>query len=412
MPGELPLMIEALKLKIPIIFLINKCDDKIFSDDDDEMEDLKMEVTDARKGTGFEKFETYFINCISGKGFDELLNGIYEKYKSNIIRNDDLDKIKNHSLSEEEFRNLFKNSIFFGDMSPEDVFLNESLINSCIIIKKLIVKIGGYYSKELKSLKSLKFYFKYKLYNNFWRDSEKNFFPLLTDLVKKIYTNFGIEKTYDECNDFIKKVISMYFDIDLKKKKEEKQEIVEIFSTVEGDENDNQGAAPYKFSLEKFSADYTNLLNLYSDSKNSFKITEHIEEKNLKSKEGINEIVLNKNKPNEIETERLYTLIKRDFGLDDSKRDATSSEKIILKLFYISYVCNELIGILCGKMNQKSFKYTSIYNFYYTVSMSYNNAINGFLEIKEEMKQKEKGIADYLKSKKSNNSEAPPAAFD
>ena len=185
MPGELPLMIEALKLKIPIIFLINKCDDKIFSDDDDEMEDLKMEVTDARKGTGFEKFETYFINCISGKGFDELLNGIYEKYKSNIIRNDDLDKIKNHSLSEEEFRNLFKNSIFFGDKSPEDVFLNESLINSCIIIKKLIVKIGGYYSKELKSLKSLKFYFKYKLYNNFWRDSEKNFFPLLTDLVKK-----------------------------------------------------------------------------------------------------------------------------------------------------------------------------------------------------------------------------------
>ena len=204
----------------------------------------------------------------------------------------------------------------------------------------------------------------------------------------------------------------MYFDIDLKKKKEEKQEIVEIFSTVEGDENDNQGAAPYNFSLEKFSTDYTNLLNLYSDSKNSFKITEHIEEKNLKSKEGINEIVLNKNKPNEIETERLYTLIKRDFGLDDSKRDATSSEKIILKLFYISYVCNELIGILCGKMNQKSFKYTSIYNFYYTVSMSYNNAINGFLEIKEEMKQKEKGIADYLKSKKSNNSEAPPAAFD
>ena len=38
----------------------------------------------------------------------------------------------------------------------------------------------------------MKFYFKYKLYNNIWRNSEKNFFPLLTDLVQKIYSNFGI----------------------------------------------------------------------------------------------------------------------------------------------------------------------------------------------------------------------------
>ena len=53
-----------------------------------------------------------------------------------------------------------------------------------------------------------------------------------------------------------------------------------------------------------------------------------------------------------------------------------------------------------------------LYNFYYTVSRSYNSAINGFLEISKEMAQKEKNIKDYIKFKKSNNSEAPPAVFD
>ena len=416
LPGETPIMDEAMKLKIPIIFLINKCPDQIFSDED-EMEDLKMDVADARKGTKYEKFKTYCINCLNGKGFDLLLKGIYEMYKNNIIKEDDLDKIKNHSLGEEDFKTIFKNNIFFGDISPKDVFLNESLITSCINIKKLLVKLGGYYSKELKKLKSLKFYFKYKLYNNIWRNSEKNFFPLLTDLVQKIYSNFGLDKTKVECNDFIIKVISLYFNIDLSEVKSgKKSDDKNIKNKNEEDydctvEGNNECAAPYNFSLEKFAADYANLLNLYSDSKN-FKITEHIEEHNLKTKGNINEIILNKNNIKEIDLNRLYTLIKRDFGLDNSKRDATSEEKIILKLFYVSYVCNELIGILCGKMNQKSFKYTSIYNFYYTVSLSYNAAINGFLDICKDMIQKEKEIKDYAKFQKIGNSEAPPSVFE
>ena len=416
LPGETPIMDEAMKLKIPIIFLINKCPDQIFSDED-EMEDLKMDVADARKGTKYEKFKTYCINCLNGKGFDLLLKGIYEMYKNNIIKEDDLDKIKNHSLGEEDFKTIFKNNIFFGDISPKDVFLNESLITSCINIKKLLVKLGGYYSKELKKLKALKFYFKYKLYNNIWRNSEKNFFPLLTDLVQKIYSNFGLDKTKVECNDFIIKVLSLYFNIDLSEVKSgKKSDDKNIKNKNEEDydctvEGDNECAAPYNFSLEKFAADYANLLNLYSDSKN-FKITEHIEEHNLKTKGNINEIILNKNNIKEIDLNRLYTLIKRDFGLDNSKRDATSEEKIILKLFYVSYVCNELIGILCGKMNQKSFKYTSIYNFYYTVSLSYNAAINGFLDICKDMIQKEKEIKDYAKFQKIGNSEAPPSVFE
>ena len=63
-------------------------------------------------------------------------------------------------------------------------------------------------------------------------------------------------------------------------------------------------------------------------------------------------------------------------------------------------------------MNEKNFKYSSIYNFYYNVSLSYNKAINGFLEINNEMKKKEKEIKEFDKFKKSNNSEAPPAVYD
>ena len=418
MPGEMPLMSEALNLKIPIIFLINKCPDNIF-DNEEEMEDLKAEAFEARKGTGFEKFSTYCINCLNGKGLDKLLNGIYEKNKNNIIKEEDLNKIQKYTMNEEEFINLFKDSIFLGDMNPKDIFLNESLVNSCINIKKLIVKIGGYYSKELKFIKSMEFFFKYKLYNNFWKNSEKNFFPLLTDLVQNIYLNFGIEKTKNECNDFIKKVLSSYFMLDLNGKNAEKPDKKETKKEKEddelspcGDQHDLQGAAPYNFSLEKFSSDFINLLNLFSNSKNGFKITEHIEEKNLKKKENINEIILNKKDSYIIFSDRLLTLIKKNFGLRDSKIIATSEEKIIVKLFYISYVCNELIGILCGKMNQKNFKYTSIYDFYYTVSKSYNSAINGFLEISKEMMQKEKEFKDYLKYKKSFNTDAPPAVYD
>ena len=54
-----------------------------------------------------------------------------------------------------------------------------------------------------------------KIYNNILRNYETNFFPLLTDLVKKIYSNFNQTKNKDECNEFIKLKISQYFDIDM-----------------------------------------------------------------------------------------------------------------------------------------------------------------------------------------------------
>ena len=253
-----------------------------------------------------------------------------------------------------------------------------------------MVKLSGYYSGELG------FFYK-RIYNEYWRDSDTNFFPLLTALVKKIYSNFGQEKTYDECNKFIKLKISQYFDIELEefkkdKEKEEKEE--------EETNNTNPGKKPYQFSIEKFEEDYINLGRLFWNSEKYYKLSEKIEEYSLKTNSKLEEKIFTINEENSIDSEKILLLVKRDFGLDNSKRDASNKEKIFQRIFYISYTCNELISHLCGDINQKGFKYKSIYNFFYIVSLSYNNAINLFINIKNKMKDKEKELKKYLKEKK------------
>ena len=406
-PGELPVVLEAIDQKIHIIFIVNKCPDNIFNDED-EMDDLKNDIKEARKGTDFEKYKTYFINCVNSKGFDLLLDGIFEKYKKNIIPENYLKEIEKCDIEQSDFNKLIKNSFFFGNTDPKDVFLNESLLTSVLDIKELIVKLAGYYSGELGFFKSIGFYFNSKIYNQFWRDSEKNFFPLLTDLVKKIYSNFGIEKSYEECNNYIKIKIAEYFDIDLPKLKDAKKQLekeeVHFVSTCEGPK-------AYEFNMDKFKKDFINLGRIFWNSQQFYNISEKLAESNLKDKSKLEEKIFNTNGDIQIDSERLLKLIKRDFGLDNTKRDATSQEKIYQKLFYISYTCNELISLLCGETNQKGFKYKSIYNFFYHVSSAFNDAINGFIKIKEEMKEREKELKKFKKEKKKSDVEdkdAPP----
>ena len=390
-PGELPFMYDALEKKIPIIFVVNKCPDDIF-EDEEELELLKNEVKEGRKGD-FQNYDNYYINCINGNGFDQLLEGIYKYFKKYIIKENDLNSIRDLTMPTEQFNNLFENSFFFGNISPKDNFLNESLIQSVLDIKKLIVGLAGYYSNELGFFDSLSFYFSNRLYNQIWRNANKNLFPLLTDLVKKIYANFGLEKNHDECNNFIKKKLSEYFNLQINQQEEE------LGST----------AAPCDFNINQFKKDYNILVRLYWYSQSNFRVYDKSENQKLKTDNKIEEKIFNLQGENNINTERLLILIKRDFGLDDSKRDATDNEKIIQKLFYISYTCNELISYLCGTINQKGFKYTSIYNFYYNVSLSYNKAIKGFLDIYNDMKEK----LNLKSGKKTtnggdDNEDAPP----
>ena len=115
-PGELPLILDIIEKKIPIIFVVNKCPEDIFSDQEDRQL-LTDEIAKTRKDTDFENYETYFINCINGKGFDILLKGIYKKYEKNIIKDLDLIKIKDYSMPIEEFNNLFEKTFFWNYFS-------------------------------------------------------------------------------------------------------------------------------------------------------------------------------------------------------------------------------------------------------------------------------------------------------
>ena len=138
-----------------------------------------------------------------------------------------------------------------------------------------------------------------------------------------------------------------------------------------------------QINIQQFQKDFVNLGKLFWNCEQNFHINEKIEDNYLKYVNNIVKDLFEIKDKVLIDPDRLLQLVKRDFDLDDSRRESTNKEKIILKLFYISYTCNELISELCGKINERDFKYKTIYDFYYTVSKSYNDAINGFIKIKD-----------------------------
>ena len=404
-PGELPIIMEAIERKIPIIFIVNKCEKDLF-EDKDLRKDIMKEVKKAREKTDYAKYETYFINCILKKGFDELLTGIHNKFKDYIISFEDLSKIKNNAICEEEVNKIIEKSKFFGKINIKDTFLNQSLTTSVQDIKSKVVIFTGYYLQKLKFLYSLCFYLYKTFYNNLLKNPKKNFFPILTDLVKKIYLNFGFKKTTKECNNFIILTLSKYFKIELdfmENEKNEKEEFDE--ENDDDDDEDNEigsfiSETPYdekneeekeEFDFNLFKDDYDNLLKLYWFSKRNFMIEQDNSENILKNIDiHLHDKLFNfEEENNAVKPERLYLIVKKDFGLYNSKIDATNKEKLIVKLFYISYVSNVLISSLCSKIYHKEYKFRSIQNFYYTVAKSYNNAINGFLKIREQIENKD-----------------------
>jgi len=89
LPGEKEFVKQAISFKIPLIFVVNKCDDKIFINEE-EKDELRESVEYAKKGTFYENCETVFINCITKKGLDELLSIIYDKFEKYIISDEDI----------------------------------------------------------------------------------------------------------------------------------------------------------------------------------------------------------------------------------------------------------------------------------------------------------------------------------
>ena len=398
LPGEMPVILEAIEKKIPIFFIVNKCPDEIFDEDNEEINDLEDIIKDARKDTVYANFKTYFINCLNYKGFDNLLKGLLTYFSTYIVKDTDLEDLKNATIDEKHFKDIFKNSFFLGKIEPKYYLLNDSLIESIKDIQKLIISLASFYSDKLGFFQNIRFYLLSKLYNNIMRDSETNFFPLLNDLVKKIYKNYNIDKNYTQINEFIKLKISQYFHIDMKIDRSQfsHYELEEV-DEKEDDSPDGNKPAPrpqYKkvfvehkveipasFNIDKFKQDYINLGKFFWNSRPNFHPKDEIEKETIEKIEKLGENVFSNIE--DISPERLYKLIERDFGKDDSKRDATKSEKIILKLFYISYTCNELISSIMYTINKEGFNYEAICQFYYKISKSYNDAIYGFNEINE-----------------------------
>ena len=157
LPGELPVILEARDQNIPIIFIVNKCPKKILNKPK-RLEKLKNEVKMAREDTDFKNNKTFYINCISKNGFEEFLTGLYDEYKSNILSEENLEKIKSSSIKQEDFNAIYKDSFFFGNIKPEDIFLNESLLRSVKDIKNLVIELSAFYSHELGFWKSIGFY--------------------------------------------------------------------------------------------------------------------------------------------------------------------------------------------------------------------------------------------------------------
>ena len=95
MPGDLSIILEVIERKIPIIFIVNKCPNDFFDDEVEKKITIKS-IKEAREKTDYEKYDTYFINCITKRGIDELLERILEEGEKIV-------KIKNYLI-----KDLFK----------------------------------------------------------------------------------------------------------------------------------------------------------------------------------------------------------------------------------------------------------------------------------------------------------------
>ena len=412
-PGELPVVKQAKDLNIPILFVVNKCDDKLFTDKE-EMKDFKKLVEKSKKKTCYEKSQTLCINCLTKNGFEELLETIYQNYNKYKIEEPILFKLKENSINEEELKGAFNKNIFFGDPDPNEFLFNDSLITSVLDIKNLIVKLAGYYYNRLKFSSSISFFFS-RLYNSMHKDENSNNFPLLTDLVQKIYKNFKMEKTQEQCNNFIKKYIIDYFKLKVQNKKEI-EEKVDAYDDCGNRINNCRNQFKDEFDRAKFVKDYSLLGKMFWNSELNFKIKENIEtdwlisennEENnsKKNKKQLSEEIFAEEDYGKIETEKLLKYIKKDFGLVKNAEELSLKQKMMVKLFYISYISNELINSIYGQINQKGFEYKSICDLYYNVSKSYNSAIDGIKKIEEKMKKdkKNKNYYAFLKSQGIGN---------
>ena len=87
-----------------------------------------------------------------------------------------------------------------------------------------------------------------------------------------------------------------------------------------------------------------------------------------------------------IKYDTVIEYIRKCLGLYKGEVNLSTEQKMKIKIFIIAYVCYKLISENFENIKKKGFEYKTICEFYYNVSISYNKAIEGFNEIKKELK--------------------------
>ena len=414
--GYLEFIQQQKSKKIPIVFIISKCDkDKIFSDEEYRKK-LKKTVISSRENQGFEECETVFINCLNKKGLKDLFEVIYNRFQIEKISNNDLEKLeklKEGDFYEKELK--LNNKLFFQNID-EEYIINEPMKLSVKEIKILITKLVGYYSDKFKFKVWARFLFT-RLWN-WWNKNNHNFFPLLCELIQKIYHNFGIDKNIDECNEYIKKCLYKYFNIDGQKNGANEGQIIDklerdiinyrnlfwntnknfkLKEQIEQDLlvgtdnfifNKSKSTNVGKIFLRKEKQIYSNKNNYINNIE--IKIDEGLLLNEKENEEQQNKIIdlesnqsintdTNPNKKLDILKE-IQNYIKSCFGESEEDIKLKSQDLILIKIFLTNYVSNELTSELCKDKSTSK----TIWDFYLESSKIYNEAIEGFNKIKEE----------------------------
>ena len=166
-----------------------------------------------------------------------------------------------------------------------------------------------------------------------------------------------------------------------------------------------------EFTFNDFIKDFCYLGRLFWDSDLNFENEENFTDylnydineyekinKSNELKNGIfSEEFFNKNG---ITFEDIKDYVKYFFGDNKIKRPFKKEVKMVMKIFFISYISNNIIDELCGNVKEKGFRYKSICSFYYNVLLSFSKAINGLKELGEEFTREKQKLKDYEKEKK------------
>ena len=102
---------------------------------------------------------------------------------------------------------------------------------------------------------------------------------------------------------------------------------------------------------------------------------------------------------NNIKSNDIQSYVQFFFGDKNIKGPFRKEIKMVMKIFFISFISNKIIDDICGDIKKKGFKYKSICSFYYNVLERFSKAINGFNELGEKFSKEKVELEAYKKTK-------------